>query len=490
MANKLWPPVAWLWKQHKLNAAWYSGLPDRLRGVSAFWSSDEKCKVHVPIAADLAALAAGQVFSGSPTITHEDERTNARLQELLEQTGFFQLLLQAAELAAVYGGVFLKLNWDSALTKRPIVSVLAGDEGLPSFRLGINTENVFWSVERADEQTGAIWRCEERYTSDGEIISTLYKGSEGDLGTEQPLNSIPETLGRKRVAQSGTHRLLSVYIPNRLPNRAVGASHYGASDYEGLYGLFSALDEAQTCLLRDIRLCKTRVIVPVEYLRKREEARIEIDSRKRGGEWTFSLSDEVFTALDMDPSDSQDRVAQMMHVQPEIRAEQLLRAIDDIKRTVYLMAGYSPQSAGLDIQGEAESGTALNVRERRSMQTAEAKKTYWWHALVDFAGALLALDAEVFHTGVKADDKITVTFADATQPDMQTIADTLDKIERARAASTLTKVRLLHPDWSDEDVAEEVALIKEEGSLPDPDAPPEASLGDEEDDPPTEDGDT
>ncbi|MEG2623999.1 MAG: phage portal protein, partial [Clostridia bacterium] len=139
---------------------------------------------------------------------------------------------------------------------------------------------------------------------------------------------------------------------------------------------------------------------------------------------------------------------------------------------------YSPQSAGLDIEGYAESGTALNVRERRSAQTIEAKKAYWWHALLDITRALLAVDAQVFHQGGTTDD-ITVAFADNTQPDTQTIADTLDKLERAGAASTRTKVRMLHPDWDDDGVAEEAALIREERGLTGDD-PLDAGLGDME----------
>ena len=129
-----------------------------------------------------------------------------------------------------------------------------------------------------------------------------------------------------------------------------------------------------------------------------------------------------------------------------------------------MAAGYSPQSAGLDIAGSAESGTALNVRERRSMQTTETKKTYWWHALVDFAQAMLALDAKVFFSGAKPDTKLVVQFADNTQPDMQTVADTLQRLSAADAASTDTKVRLAHPDWDDEKVALETERILHESA--------------------------
>ena len=62
--------------------------------------------------------------------------------------------------------------------------------------------------------------------------------------------------------------------------------------------------------------------------------------------------------------------------------------------------------------------------------------------------------------------------------DMHAVAEALDRIERAHAASIETKVRLLHPDWADAEVAKEVDRIREENGMTGENDPPDASLGD------------
>lgn len=473
MPKEQWPPVKWLWAAHAQNAAWYSGEPAALRTVSPFWKSGEKHKTHVPIAQDLASLSAGLIFSGSPTITYDDEATTDRLQKILQKSGFYQKLLQGAELQSPFGGVFLKLDWNKKLAPYPITSIVPGDKGIPTIQNGINTENTFWSIEREEEDTGAIYRLKQIYTSDGKITSALYKGTIGQLGNLIPIDSIAETKGIKPVANSGTNMPLSVYIPNRLPNRRVPHVYYGSSDYEGLYGLFDALDETYSALMRDVRLGKARLIVPVEYLRQKGACLANYD-QAGAKQWVFEGDNEYFTALDINPQDSGDTITP---IQPEIRSTQYLETIEDIIRKIYQTAGYSPQSAGMDISGQAESGTALNIRERRSMQTAEMKKTYWWQGLMSFIPAMMALDKAVFHSDVKLDSALTVSFADATQPDLATIADTIQKLNAAGAASIETMVRMAHPDWSEEDVLEEVKQIKQDNGTDteeeDEDLPPE-----------------
>lgn len=481
-----WPPIDWLWRRYAENAAWYSGDPVQLRTqTQGFWRSDEKHKVHVPLAGDLAALAAGLLFSDSPTITHDNAETDARLQRILMLTGMYQKLLHAAELQAVYGGVFLKWNWDTARADYPLLRVVPADAGLPTYANGLLDSVKFWSVVRVDENAAnPYWRLQETYTGDGRIESRLFNGTLEMLGQERTLDAIPETAGIKPSANSGAGVLLATYVPARLPNRERPYAPYGRSDYEGLHTLFSALDEAYSSMVRDLRLGKTQVIVPAAFLRAEVRnvmfpAGGEVDKHPK---LSFSKAEETYVALDIDP-DTQGAV--ITTFQPKIRSDEHLKAIDDIVRRIITLAGYAPQSAGLDVEGRAESGTALNVRERRSLQTAETKKTYWWHALIDILRAGLLLDKAQFTRGLVTDGEISVEFADNTQPDMQTLADTLDKLERASAMSTDAKVRLLHPDWDEEKIVEEVARIREErGMLTEGEADP--MLGDLEGAPPPE----
>lgn len=453
-----WPPIDWLWGYYRRMGAWYSGDERGLRAMAGacedFWRSDEKIKVHVPMAADIAALSAGLIFSDAPEIKSEDERTQERIAEIMKQNGAYALLLQAAELASVHGGVLLKWNWAQE-DGMPVLSVVPAPFGLPEWAGQKLKRITFYNPVREDEMSGTRWTLMERYEDDGRIHSSLLRGSGENLGTEVPLDSIPETAGIEPEAVSGAGALLAVYVPNLLPNRIRPWQMFGRSDFDGLTGLFDALDEAYSAIQRETRLTKTTVIVPAEYLRKRDSIFPGEDAVGKT-KWVFTNDSGVFTALDIDTGEN---TSPIQVVNPGIQADQRIALCEDIIRRILSMAGYSPQSAGLDISGQAESGTALNIRERKSLRTTETKKTYWWHALNDMVRAGLRLDAAVFKSGVNPEAEISVEMPDNSQPDISQMADILERLERAGAVSTQTKVALLHPDWTPEQVDEEVGKI-------------------------------
>lgn len=457
------PPIDWLWNEYAVNAAWYSGDVGRLKkhaqpGCGRFWSSNEAIKVHVPVAADISALSAGMIFSDSPAFTCDHERTQERIDEIAEHTQLYNVLLQAAELASAYGGVYWKWTWDKP-DGAPVLTAVPADAGLAEWvRDRVNTVR-FWTIVREDKDgSGAVWRKEEVYSSDGHIRTRLLKGDESNLGSAVPLDSIPETKGVLPDANSGTNMLLAGYVPNLLPNRKYPHLRYGRSDYESLYGLFDELDEVYSSIQRETRLTKTTVVVPMEYLRRKDDIRHTFDSECKQTEWVFDTGKSVFVGLDIDTGENSSPVTV---INPEIRAEQRIALADDLIKRILSMAGYAPQSVGIDIEGSAESGTALNIRERKTMRTTESKKTYWWHALKDIVRCMLALDSAVFRSGVDPNAQVNIELASNTQPDIAQLAEILEQLERAGAVSVETKVALLHPDWDEDARAEEVQRIRD-----------------------------
>jgi hypothetical protein len=330
---------------------------------------------------------------------------------------------------------------------------------VPKFIGGKTKEITFWSIVREDEN-GTVWRLQEVYLPNGHILSTLLKGDTNNLGTEQPLDSIEETAGILPDANSGTNTMLAFYVPNMLPNRLRPYLPFGRSDFDSLYGLFDSLDEAYSAIQRETRLTKTTVIVPAEYLRRRTE--IFDDGTTKATEFAYSNGSGAFTALDIDS----DRTSSPITVvNPELRAESRISVCENLIRQILSFAGYSPQSAGLDVEGAAESGTALSMRERKSIRTAETKKTYWWHALNNLIRAMLRLDKMVFRSAANPEEEFSVELPANNQPDITQLAQTVEQLERAGAVSIQTKVDMLHPEWSDEQKEEEIARILEERSF-------------------------
>lgn len=471
------PPIHWLWRDYSRAAAWYSGEPQRLSregdgGTNSFWKSKEDIKVHVPIAADLAAMSAGMLFAASPEVTCKNEATQKRINEIMQEAGVYSVLLRAAELASVFGGVFLKWTWDAA-DNVPRMMAVPADAGLPVFIDNRVAEIRFWIIVREDEDHGAVWRLQETYLPNGHILSELYKGDANNLGSVQPLNSIPETEGILPDANSGTDTMLAFYVPNILPNRSRPHLPFGRSDFDGLYGLFDALDEAYSAIQRETRMTKTTVIVPAEYLRKRD---CMFPEDGKPGDWVYVNNTGAFTALDIDS----DRASSPITVvNPEIRADSRIAVCEHLIRQILSLAGYAPQSAGVDIEGRAESGTALNVRERKSIRTTETKKTIWWHAINDIIRAMLRLDKKVFGSAINPEIELSVELPANNQPDIAQLAEIVEQLERAGAVSIETKVDMLHPDWNDEQKEKEVERIHIQKGYSGPD-PFDPTLGDGE----------
>ena len=481
-----WPPIDWLWQDYDQASAWYSGVPGEIkangRGAAhSFWKSSEDIKLHVPIAADISALSAAMIFSDSPVIVCDHERTEERMGEILDKCGMFATLLQAAELASAFGGVFLKWSWDIK-DGFPRLTAVPANDGMPYWQGGKVRLIRLWNIVREDDD-GAVYRLQEEYTPDGHIRSKLLRGDAGNLGREVSIDSIDETKGIKPDANSGTGEMLAFYVPNVLPNRKAPHLRFGRSDYEGIYGLFDALDEVYSSIQRETRLTKTTTIIPAEYLRKRDTLFGSESNYAKEKQWIYANDSGVFTALDID---SGRTASPIITINPEIRAVQRIALCEDLIRRIFSMAGYAPQSAGLDIQGNAESGTALNVRERKTLRTTETKKTYWWHALNDIIRVMLKLDSVVFRSGVDPKADFSIELPSNNQPDISQLAQTVEELERAGAVSIETKVAILHPDWAEAQRAEEVERIKIEKGLSGPD-PLDPARGDREKNPPPPD---
>jgi hypothetical protein len=124
-------------------------------------------------------------------------------------------------------------------------------------------------------------------------------------------------------------------------------------------------------------------------------------------------------------------------------------------------AGYSPQSFGLSIKGSVESGTALNIRERRSFVTQSKKRAYWKTSIEDLMYMMLQIDQLNFGSRIQP-EKPSVEFGDSLIPDLGQMAGAVETLARAQAISIESKVRLSRPELTDEQVLLEVDKIKQE----------------------------
>jgi A118 family predicted phage portal protein len=476
-----WPPpqMAEAYRHMRRDDLWYRGNPGELERVreqrefhpqmrgdsarrgwfgrrdDATYPSKREPRLHIPLPGDIASTSADLLFGDMPTIRCETTATQDRLDAILDAGRVQHTLLSAAEQSAALSGVYLRVMWDrEAVPDRPILDVVQADQAVPEWRWGMLRAVTFWRELPSDDGS-TVWRHME-YHEIGSISHALYQGTRDNVGRAVPLTEHSETagligsLGPDGVSiDTGITQLTAVYVPNMLPNRLHRGSPMGRSDYAApLYGLFGALDDAWTSWMRDIRLARARLVVPEGYLQ----------NLGPGQGAAFDDDREVFAALKIPPTEAG---AGITLSQFAIRVNEHQQTAESIVRQAAQSAGYSAQSFGLDGGGQPITATESDARDQRSMVTRAKKTGYWRYALADVCEALLALDRAQFTPGLAAERPVA-EFSDGVAESAQSTATTLDLLNRAAAASTETRVRILHPEWDDGQVLAEAARIHAE----------------------------
>ncbi|MFD6887172.1 phage capsid protein [Streptomyces sp. NPDC059957] len=476
-----WPPpaLARQYRQIRIDDAWYSGQHERLAAVyrssavrgdgrRRLWGRDRDQqqavpdqRLHIPLPGDIAGSSADLLFAEPPMLSVSDSVTQDRLDELAESDGIANALLEAAEVCAALGGVYLRITWDRSLADRPLLTSVHPDSAVPEVRWGRLTAVTFWHELTSTSAT--VWRHLERH-SPGWIEHALYEGSSDSLGTRVPLTEHPEvadladSLGPEGDAlATGIDRLTAAYVPNIRPDRANRGSVFGRSDYGApLYDLFDALDTTWTSWVRDIRLARARLLVPDGYLRDHGPG--------RGA--SFDSDREIWTLLNIPPTEQSGTGITLS--QFAIRVDEHERTSAATTRQAVQSAGYSLGTFGLDDQA-AVTATEIRARDRRSMTTRKKKARYWSPELGDILYAMLLLDRAWFTPRI-VPERPTVVFGPVVSEDSASLAQTLSLLQQAQAVSTLTKVQMLHPDWDSTAVKEETDRILSEtgAAVPDP----------------------
>lgn len=475
--NVPWPPpeLADQLREMAIEDAWYSGDKAKLRKVYAregidgerdekgrpwrFWErprpSGRDHRLHVPLAADIAATSADLLFSEPPTFTLDDRSGQDRLTAILEEGGFANTLLEAAEVSAALGGVVLRVTWNEDLAKRPLLTAAHADGVIPEWTFGVQTAITLWrEVER---HGNTVVRHLERHEI-GRVLHGVFQGTSDNLGVRVPLTEyeatrdLAESLADGDEIETGIDMLTAVYVPNMRPNRKFRGSMLGRSDWQsdGVRDHFMSLDETYTSWMRDIRLAKARLIVP--------NGALEANGPGKG----VSFEDrEVWSEISLPPTERGDPITMNQFAIRVTEHEQTWKALS---RQAVESAGYAAQTFGL---GDATAVTATEVvsQERRSMITRDRKGRYWAPELGHILEAALLLDRRMGWSNVDA-TRPRIEFGDSVSEDPKSTAETLELLNRAMAASTQTKVQILHPDWEETEVkAETERILKETGQL-------------------------
>jgi A118 family predicted phage portal protein len=474
-----WPPPQYAAQlaDMAIEDAWYSGdrrklakaygAPDVQRDARGralrFWERArppgvKDGRLHVPLAEDIAATSAALLYSEPPTFTFQNQDTQKRWEQIVEEGGLHNVLREAAEVTSALGGSVLRATWNLDLAQRPLVTAAHADGALPDFSYGILTGVTIWREVANDG--GIVLRHLERHEP-GMVLHGLYQGTKGNLGMRIPLSEAAELEpiatsldkdGPGDTISTGIKGLTAVYVPNVRPNRKYRGSMLGRSDWQsdGVRDHFMSLDETYTSWMRDIRLAKSRIIAPSGFI-----------SNMGAGEGAFFDDDrEVWHGINASPTAGEGLTLNQF----DIRVEAHERTWNAMTRQAVQACGYSAQSFGL---GDSTAVTATEVvaRERKSMITRDQKGGYQKPPLGDLVYAVLELDRKFGFSRVTP-ERPRIEFGDSVSEDPKAVAETVALYAQAQAISTETKVRMRSPELDDTAVREETErILKETGQL-------------------------
>lgn len=484
-----WPPTGWAtaYQQYATNSAWLTGDIKQLRRIynptsrpthqhagtphtgglvgtisRAFWGrptrpGENRTRHHLPIPADLATLASDLQYATPPTITPTqalDDAGESRVQEILGSNQFHATLNSMGEIKAALGAVALIPRWDTELADHVWIDYAPADTIIPVWRNGILTELTLWS-EHVDGHV--YWRHLEHHAP-GYIEHALYRGTATNLGQRMPLQEHPATASYAELVDSesriptGITRLTAAYLVNApaLAWRNNPTLRYaGRSDFNQVLGLFDAADEAFSSWMRDLKLGQGRIIVPEAYLR----------SQGPGTAAAFDTHQELFVGINT-PGDATktDLTVQQFNIRVE-QHEQTLRGImrEILRKTGYSMAAWGDP----DRQGTATTATEINARNEQTERTRQKKNLYDRMALRAIGRVALELDSLIYPgKGSRPDLDLRIEFPDTSRTDPKTEAETIGILNAAGAISTWQKVARANPDWSETQIAEEIARLQ------------------------------
>jgi hypothetical protein len=482
-----WPPndVAIAQPYYREWLAWYSGDTDALfkvyqsyspvraphprpsqyaggaRGaLSRMWHGNPpngpQRRLHVPAASDVATISSDMLYADPPGFTLDTTAAGAQgdLEDMIEESMLLATLAEAADQCAGAGGIFLRASINLDVSSTPVVEALLPDNAVPDFYGPFLRSVTFWTTLT---DSGSIVRHLERHEMiRGRcwITHALFSGAPDRLGRRIPLTDgnaetrrIALLVDENGMIDTECTKLDVVYVPNVRPHRLLRGTMLGRSDFQGSEGSMDALDETWSSWMRDVRTGKSRILVPREYLRR---------AGGPGEGATWDPEQEIYAAINAAaPSDGPPALTV---VQFTIRVQEHRDTVAGLWRTITSAAGLDTSDHDTE-NGPQQTATQVNDKGSRKRATRGKKIKYWTPALQQILWVMQELAG-------RAPERVKVEWPDASAPDGQTQAQTLQLLAAAGAVSTQTLVEMLHPDWDDTAILEETERIQKSTAPP------------------------
>lgn len=435
--------------------------------MMAGWDADRTYVVD-PLPRRIAAGYADFLFSDPPRITVENDQE--LLDEIRDTNHLAAKLHRAARTVVSEGEAWWKLHVNLATAPVPLISwcsrldvvpMFDGDRVLAVAFITVRAERRETYRHGDEEDTEILYRHAEVH-GPGRVVNVLYRGTTDELGARVPLDRIPQTAAYADVWEHGLP-----ILAGRVVNDLDDDDTLGVSEYDGVRDMLLGVNEAVTIATENARLTgKDRIFVAGKF-------------RQQDGGFDASL--EVFEVEGPEEAQLGDGAgkASIYGVEKTYDAEPLWLHIRSLVKTAVSRVGLVPQWIGEDVDGQAESGTAIRLRFLPTTNAAKGKLREWNGALSAITERMLEVAGLPKAAGglgrqVTPGQVPAVEFEDPIPADEQEQTDTDAVALTAGLKSRRTALTERHPNWTDEQVQDELdEIARDQGTAPvEPPPPP------------------
>lgn len=446
------PPLAEIWEQVERFAAFRASNAEILQAEAGIGRRYNRYLIS-PVPRMISRAKANLLFGEAAEFKPADEGDAERMEFIVEENDLDALNHQAAVLSSSEGEIWGRICYRPDLLDCPIIEFVSRRRVIPFFS-GRFLVGASFLTEYAEGYT-EVWRLFETYER-GLISAELFRGTRTSLGQPMPLTSYPATAATPELVYTGIDEPLVAFIPNSID----GDPSRGYSDYAGLEDRFLGINRATTIGDTNTELAgKKRALVDGQYV-------------GRGGQLA---DDDVFVKDETEGDLNKESPMQILEY--DYDAQQIVSWLDHLIDSTLTFGGAAPQLVGRALDGAAISGTALRFKMIHSLLEASGSGRYYDRGLARLLRQAAIIDSRPvgqigFGRGwAKPDEKPTVDRQDGLPRDDLEAAQQLQLLVTAEAISVEERVRFVHPDWTQEQIDEEIAKLKDEEPEPPPRLP-------------------
>lgn len=417
---------------------------------------------HLPIAEELTTALADYMAGKPPQaeLAAEDEgntRAKEALDRLVTSDEFAAQWWNAVYSAGSLGWVFGRVVWNQNIQPHPWIEWVDADNAMAQFENGRQSSILFWDtfVEGKDDK---VFRLFQEHKP-GQIEYQLFEGTEDNVGypvdfgsheAAHHLMEIDELIDGtvlKTGAESPTAHMLANYHPQRRWRNHPLLRYYSTSDVSRGAQIFEDIDHNWSQLQHEVEAARGRLFVDENLL----------DSEGPGHGEFFDFMRDVFKTR---PSITAEDKPTFEQVQFDMRVEQYLTLIDsDIRKAVSAL-GLSPFTVDMDPQASGDmTATETRARTKRTRATAATKSRMERAHLSAILTAYLELDADL-NGYAPPTQPVLVALPDQVEVNDNELINAAASSYSAGIMSLSTAVRKQHPEWTPDQVEDEVEAIR------------------------------